>query len=760
VLSETSTPALPNNAVYRVEEDASGRIYLTTNRGVARLTPREPDAANQAPFAVLTFTTDDGLPNNECNAGASAVDPRGRIWVGTVGGAAVFDPSAEIADAVAGPLRIERAWLTGRDRAFAANATLAYDENQCAFEYALLDFSHEEATRYRTQLIGLEKAPSAWTADFKREFTNLPAGDYVFAVSARDHAGNESGPVTYAFTVRAAPWRTWWAYTLYGVAFWGLVWVAFRLRVRTLKRRNELLRAGIRERTAEIAHKVAELEASERRALEEKQRAVEADRAKTAFLAKMSHELRTPLNAIIGFVQLMERDRHRAPSDRENLAVVARSSENLLALIVDLLAVSKIEAGGATLEEHAFDLHRLLRGIEEMFGVEAHAKGLHFRFDLPADLPRYASGDENKLRQVLIKVLANAVKYTHRGSVTTTMSWRDDRATFVVEDTGQGIPAEDLERIFSPFVQGQPDASFQGGAGLGLTVARAFVGLMDGQMHIVSEPGEGTTVTFVVRLPLARGTEPMVEVRRVVGLEPGQRPPRILVADDTWENRTLVARMLASVGFEIRETRTGDEALAIWAEWHPDLVWLDTRLPGIDGLAVAREIRRREGVRGQGSGIGEDKDRPGNDSDPDPRPLTPDSSPTRLVATTAFDAEQERTAIFDAGCDQCVVKPCSEAAVFEALATQLGVRYVFDEPGPLDEPYPSDAPLLPEHLADLPPALVEQLRKGVMEGDVEAASAAADRLRAFDERVAQSLRRMVRTYRFDEVQELIDAMRA
>ncbi len=750
-IDDATTPGLPNNVVYQIREDASGRLYLMTNRGVARLSHRTPTEEDPAVFSVTVYTTDDGLPNNECNSGASTVDPLGRIWIGTVAGAAVFDPASDVVDSTSDPIVIRRAWLPATGAPLDSGATLAYDENNCAFEFALLDFLREKHIQYRTQLVGLDDRPSDWAADFKKEYTNLSSGRYAFTVWGRDDAGNVSGPLTYEFTVRAAPWRTWWAYLLYALGLVLLVYAGIHVRYRALRRSNEYLEDKVRERTAEIAEKVAALEVSEHRALEAKRKAVEANRAKGVFLAKMSHELRTPLNAILGFVQLMERDRRRVPEDRENLAVITRSGENLLALILDLLAVSKIEAGGARVAEHAFDLHRLLRGLEEMFGVEAHAKGLHFGFELPPDLPRYVWGDENKLRQILIKVLGNAVKYTLRGSVTLRMRWREGRATFEVRDTGNGIPPENIERIFGAFVQGSAEPQFQEGAGLGLTIARAFARLMNGDLTIASARGEGTTVRVEVRLPLASGIEATADTRRVIGLERGQPSFRILVADDTWENRTLLARLLSSAGFDVREVRNGDEAVSAWASWHPHLIFMDTRMAGMDGFAATREIRRQEGARSQGPGAGEA-------TPAGTWPLIPDHS--IIVATTTSEYDQEREDIFEAGCDDFMVKPSTETTIFDKVAALLGVRYDYAEALPVEDPYPAEAPVTADHFASLPPDIVEQLHRAVLEGDVESAMVATARVRDYDERLANALRSMIRTYRFDDIQDLIEAIKS
>jgi signal transduction histidine kinase len=238
-------------------------------------------------------------------------------------------------------------------------------------------------------------------------------------------------------------------------------------------------------------------------ALRAREAAVEANRAKSTFLANMSHELRTPLNGILGFVQLMEGDATLSTGQRERLAVIMRSGEHLLSLINDVLSLSKIEAGQTTFAERTFDLLRLLQGLEEMFHLRAEEQGIELVFDLAPDLPRWVTGDDGKLRQVLINLLGNAIKFTDDGQVRLEASWADERARFVVEDTGHGVAADDLERIFEPFVQSETGRRRGEGTGLGLAISRNYVRLMDGEIALESEPGRGAVFRFDVRLPAA-----------------------------------------------------------------------------------------------------------------------------------------------------------------------------------------------------------------------------------------------------------------
>jgi signal transduction histidine kinase/ligand-binding sensor domain-containing protein/DNA-binding NarL/FixJ family response regulator len=742
VLSDTTTPALPNNTVYQMRQDRQGRIYLFTNKGVARLTPRTPTPDDSSKFAVYTFTTENGLPSDEFNSGASMVDSLGRIWGGTGAGAVMFDPTREVEDGTSKPLYIERTLVNGEVRSLSASEVLAYDENNLEFAFALLSYFREKDTRYRTQLVGFDRALSEWSADHRRNYTNLSAGEYTFRVWGKDHAGNVSGPAWLAFRIQPAPWKTWWAYMLYAGTAAGLGYGGMRYRLQALRRRGEELEATVAERTAELAETASELsqvverlKVSERRALDAKEEALkakdealEASRAKSVFLSNMSHELRTPLNAVLGFAQLMERDKARGAEDRENLATIVRSGEYLLDLINDVLSIAKIEAGKLTLDQQPFDIGRLLAHTEKMIWVRAEAKGLSLAVDLDAGLPRYVYGDEKKLREVLINLLGNAVKFTDSGSVTLRAGWRNGVARFEVVDTGQGISAEEIGQLFESFVQTESGRKAREGTGLGLAISRNYVRLMGGDIAVESAVGKGTTFRFDVRLPETAEGEARAERRTVVGLEPGQQTYRILVADDTRENRTLLVKLLSPVGFDVREATDGSEAVEIWDAWRPHLIFMDVRMPGTDGIDATRAIREREDG----------------------------GAACKIVALTASAFEHDRERIFAAGCDDSVTKPFREHVIFEKLEEHLEARFVFEEgeapvaaeTGQLDD--------IPSRLATLPSEWVEALKAALIRGrDIEA-NRAVDRIAERDEVLAAELRRMIRQVQFDEMLELIE----
>ncbi len=726
ILSSSTSPALSSDVAYRFVKDKSDRVYVFTNRGIDRLTPRRPTNDDPSEFAISTFTTDDGIPADECNSGASMLDSLGRVWAGTGEGAAVLDPSREVEDQERKPILVERTFVNGRRAFLEEGAELAHDENNMVFEYALLSTFREKATRYRTQLAGFERIPSPWTTDWKREFTNLPEGRYAFRVWGRDAAGNVSGPAELAFRVRPAPWRTWWAYGLYAAAATGLGYAGVHYRLKALNRRNIELEAAIAERTVQLAEKVGELQVSERRALESERTAHEANRAKSVFLSSMSHELRTPLNAILGFAQVMQRNASREGEDRENLEIIARSGEHLLGLINDVLSISKIEAGKLTLSVQPFDLRLLLQGIEEMIQVRAEDKGLSLVTDIDPDLPKYVAGDEGKLRQVLINLLGNAVKFTSVGGVSLRARWRDGRAHFEVEDTGFGIASDEIGKLFQPFQQTASGEQASEGTGLGLAISSSFVQLMGGRIEVESELRRGTVFRFGAELPIAEGYEAAQREHRVVGLEPGQQPLRMVVVDDSSANRLLLRRLLEPFGFQMREAGTGLEALEIWEHWNPHLMWMDMRLPHMNGFEVLEAIRACEG-----------------------------GHLTKIIALTASAFEHDREAILAAGCDDFIAKPYRESTILEKLTEHFGVRFRYDDSEDSDVTGVLDTASLGERLDAIDRDLRDRLTDAALHGDIVDAQAAIELIRPSDDRLAADLKSMVRAYRFDELLSLL-----
>ncbi|MGB3691686.1 MAG: ATP-binding protein [Spirulinaceae cyanobacterium] len=480
------------------------------------------------------------------------------------------------------------------------------------------------------------------------------------------------------------------------------------------------------------------------------QEADTANQAKSEFLANMSHELRTPLNAILGFAQLLDRDTSLSSQQKKFLATINRSGEHLLDLINDVLQMSKIEAGRTVLTPDVFDLHSLLQTLHTMFQVRAAAKGLTLNFHLDPDLPQYILTDEGKLRQVLINLLSNAIKFTPAGSVTLKAKgkqWQKPpaypltslppqpqnfRLSFSLEDTGIGIAPEELNQLFRPFVQTASGVKSPGGTGLGLTISRKFIQLMGGDIQVQSTLGKGSSFHFTIKVTLAQPTvnTELAPERRVLKIAPHQPTYRLLVADDKEENRNLLVQLLQTVGFQTRIATNGSEAIAQWQTWKPDLIWMDMRMPIVDGYEATKKIKLQATSSGQKA---------------------------KIIALTAAVFAEQQEKIFKAGCDDIVCKPFREQIIFEKIAQHIGVKYIYEgeSQGSLKEAKPTT--LNYENLKVMPQKWQERLHQAAVEVDGEAITQLIKQIPSHRESLATGLAQLNRSYDFDGIIELLEA---
>jgi PAS domain S-box-containing protein len=453
-----------------------------------------------------------------------------------------------------------------------------------------------------------------------------------------------------------------------------------------------------------------------------KQAAERANIAKSTFLANMSHEIRTPMNAILGFAQLMRHDEGLTEHQRHELDVINSSGEHLLALVNDVLEMSKIESGRAVANVEPFDLHVLIDDLESLFGPRARAKGLAFRVNRSPDVPRCVASDQSKLSQVLVNLLGNAIKFTQDGSVELRVGvvHSEDgmlRLKAEVQDTGCGIAAEDMDRLFGYFEQGPVQGQSESGTGLGLAISREFVRLLGGDIVATSQLGVGSTFAFELPIQEADATTVCAVEGSIVGLEPGRHPYRVLVVDDRPEDRELLCKMLEAVGFSVREASGGAEAISVVEEWRPQLILMDLRMPFMDGIEATRRIR----ALSSGADIA-------------------------IIGVTASAFAETRQGMSDAGIDDFLVKPFRESQLLDKIGAALGLVYVRENRSA--ETSPDDAcELDPAVMASLPDDLLSRIGYATRSADFSAIAELAGEVEQFDSSSACALRALAE--RFD-----------
>jgi len=724
----TTKDGLASDTVYGILGDEQGRLWISTANGLSRFDPRTESFRN--------YDLNDGLQSNTfLYYSAYAKSQNGEMFLGGTNGFNAFYPD-QIVDNLSPPAVIitdfqlaYRPVSIGGDSVLQKSIietdelVLSYLDGVLSFEFAALNYRAPEKNRYKYKMTGFD---DEWieTTSKKRfaAYTNLDPGDYIFRVIASNNDGiwNEEGD-SIKITITPPWWETLWFRIIMAVAAAGLLVGGFRWRVRAVETRSRGLEIEVAERTKALR--------------QAKEAAETADQAKSIFLANMSHELRTPLHAILGFTRMMTRSSQLDSEHLERLDIIKRSGQHLLSLINDILDLSRIEAGKIELREYPFDLVALIKEVCMIIESRTTEKGLSVVLDVETVSFPHIKADVGRLRQILINLLRNAVKFTDEGGVTIRCATdpmpeelQHCRIVIEVEDTGLGIDPARQTEIFEPFVQENffPERK---GTGLGLSICKKYSNLMGGTIEVESEVGKGAL--FRLRFPAKIVEAPDAKTRvddkpRVIGLTQTDKTWRILVADDNPANLLLLKSLLEEAGFLVLEAKNGKEAVAVYKKESPDFIWMDMRMPLMDGYEATRRIRS-----------------------------LPNGIAVKIVAVTASVLKNQRLEILKAGCDDVVFKPFHAYEIYDTMARLLDIKYLYEEKNK-EVSRKEGMNLTAEMLVDLPGEFLRELREATLALNRDEALRAIARIADQSPEVAAGLRRLVENFQMVELRDLLE----
>lgn len=597
----TMKEGLPSDIIYAIQEDNNGRLWISTNNGLSRYDIKNNTFEN--------FTTEDGLQADEFKPHAAHKGRNGMMYFGGINGFNAFNPDKVVKEKSFSPLVITSFEVFNKalriakssndpsplkeDISYTKSIRLSYKQSEFSFAYAALDFAALNKKEYAYILEGFEKDWNYVNSRNRAAYTNIPPGNYLFKIKYKNSSGVWS-PSTEGLKIAVVPpfWMTWWFKLLAFFTIIGAIYGIFKYRIREIRLHQLTLEKQVRERTESLA----EMTQTERRSREEAEKAREeaenANKAKSIFLATMSHEIRTPMNGVIGMATLLSSTSLTAEQE-EYAETIKTSGDALLTVINDILDFSKIESGNMELDEHDFDLRDCVEGVLDIFAEKAAHLNLDLVYQLDHNVPSQIIGDSIRLRQILINLVGNGVKFTTHGEIFIGVKLVRQENEFIdllfdIRDTGIGIPKDKLNHLFKAFSQVDSSTTRKyGGTGLGLAISEKLVKLMHGNINVKSEPGKGATFYFTIRCKAGVNVSRTYVHLNIASLE----NKRILVVDDNYTNRTILETQLKQWKFMPAIVESGKQAIKFLnSNKQVDLVITDMDMPEMNGVELAKKI--------------------------------------------------------------------------------------------------------------------------------------------------------------------------
>lgn len=713
--------------IMSILEDETGNFWIGTPNGLSRLNP--------ATGVFRTYNTNDNLQNKMFRFNSAYANAKGELFFGGVAGFNSFFPSNIVNNESSTPVLFTDIKINDKTPtigpqsplkksiAYTDMLILTHEQSSFSLEFSAVNYTNAANNQYSYMLEGFDEDWHQGGDSYRVNYTNLDPGDYAMRVKAANNDGvwGEASQ-DLNITILPAWWQSWWWYTLVAISTGLAIQQFVRWRLSTALLQRKALEEKVSERTGQLRLANADAESA-------KEKAQSANTAKSVFLANMSHELRTPLNVVLGFSELMVRDQHASEEQKTNLNAIERAGRHLLGLIDDVLDMSKIEAGHTELELLPNNLHAILDDIDLLFRQRAERKNLNFTLKKAANLPKYLEVDEGKLRQVLINLLGNAHKFTDTGGIS--LSVKADQSgenqwklSFAVEDTGCGISEEGVKTVFDPFVQTGRSPARNQGTGLGLAISYQFIELMGGKLGVDSVLKQGSTFYFEIT---AFSSEAVVATDKqqlnVASIESSDTKWRILVVDDLADNRLLLNQLLTSVGFSVRDASNGEQAVQLFESWQPHLIWMDIRMPVMDGIEATSLIRKLPGGKS-----------------------------VKILALTASVFSQDLQPILDAGCNAILNKPYASSTIFEAMTEHLGITFVYEKL--VDESPSKVVEINISQLFSQPAQWRQEFLKAVQIGNIKAMLALTEKLPECDSALRDILDQHINGFQLEVLNDL------